>query len=158
MAEIRAWKSGAPEREDAPGYHNRNWKARAVQRQIHEKINEKRIRLATLFGEQHGWKQSKSSFSLKVLARGKVHSGRDYNDFHFQGFTLTTIDHPYFYRTPTRRAAAIAAHLYDATRPKDEIELKEWAEKIGLVATFPNFPSWWYPENTRLVVYTGPAG
>jgi hypothetical protein len=102
--------------------------------------------LAAEFGQRNGWKPG-IGFSPSMLARRAIFPRRN------ESWTTTsdTIDHPYFYRAD-RRAAAIAAHLYHGTARRQGIVA--WAEHHNLTATFPtDFPSWWYPGATTLVVY-----
>jgi hypothetical protein len=108
-------------------------------------------RLAVLFGAIHGWTLSRSDFTSAVLARRGLFDGRG---CHADPWPRDLVDHPFFYRKD-RMASAIAAHLYgtfDAARRQDIAAL---AAAKGLNTTWPeDFPSWWLPGRTTLVVYT----
>jgi hypothetical protein len=104
--------------------------------------------LAVAFGHRHGWTLSHSEFTLRCLARRAHHDPYGL----FQG-NADALDHPYFYRAQ-RRAAAIAVHLYRGAGDTAEDQVTAWAASHGLAASFPtDFPSWWFPGWTRLVVY-----
>ena len=108
-----------------------------------------RRRLAQLFAEQHGWKHhSHARFSTAVLARRGMRDGHGLETWPYR-----LIDHPYFFRTPDRRAAALAAHPYGASADTRE-EAAAWAAQSQLRVVFPtDFPSWWVPGGTTLCVY-----
>ena len=119
-----------------------------------------RLRLAIDFGAIHGWTLTTKPFGLRTLGEGKCHDGRGQHDvlgrnprtgqFHSQ------FDHPYYYRRH-RQTAAIAAHLYSYDACK-KAECKKIAARFGLEFEEPDFPSWWNPGGTILVVYIGPGG
>jgi hypothetical protein len=77
------------------------------------------------------------------------HRNPEAGDFH------DNLDHPFFYRR-NRKAAAIAAHLYNF--PANRAACEKLALSFGLTFEVPDFPSWHYPNGTKLVVYIGPAG
>ena len=109
-----------------------------------------RRRLAQLFAEQHGWKHSHARFSTAVLARRGMWDGHGRG---LETWPYRLIDHPYFFRTPDRRAAALAAHLYGASADTRE-EAAARAAQDHLRVVFPtDFPSWWVPGGTTLCVY-----
>ena len=109
-----------------------------------------RRRLAQLFAEQHGWKHSHARFSTAVLARRGMWDGHGRG---LETWPYRLIDHPYFFRTPDRRAAALAAHLYGASADTRE-EAAAWAAQDHLRIVFPtDFPSWWVPGGTTMCVY-----
>jgi len=108
--------------------------------------------LAEEFGRRSGWKRAKTRFSVPALAGRKIHDGGRYNELP-EGFGHREGDHPYFYRTADNRAAGVACHLYSIRGEADRDVLRRWAEARGLRAEFPDFPSWWIPEGTTLVVY-----
>ncbi|MGE3405076.1 MAG: hypothetical protein AB7K63_20990 [Vicinamibacterales bacterium] len=113
-----------------------------------------RLRLAQQFGDRHGWRCSSADFSPAVLARRGVWDGRGDG---LGAWNYRLIDHPYFFRTPDRRAAAVAAHLYD-NPARVRAEIDAMAARHRLRASFPgDFPSWWVPEATSLCLYV-PAG
>jgi hypothetical protein len=135
---------------------DQRWQARA--RRAFALSYAAQYRLATDFGAARGWRLSDARFTLRVIAEGKQHDGgrlfdryRNPNagDFH------DNFDHPYYYRN-NRRAAAIAAHLYNY--PGNRLACERLAGAFGLRFEVPDFPSWWNPGSTTLVVYVGPAG
>lgn len=120
--------------------------------------------LAIEFGRRHGWKLIERKLfgydTLRSASRGR-------KDFAivWPG-EAPPHDHPYYYRDAEGRAAAIAVHLYeyewrdldyegaDVPRKRKRL-LVEHAAKLGFHAEFVNdFPSWWNPGVSRLVVYT----
>jgi hypothetical protein len=119
------------------------------------------LRLATDFGAARGWRLSDAAFGLRTLGEGKQHAGgmrcsmfsRHSNpgagEFH------DNFDHPYYHRR-NRKAAAIAAHLYNY--PANRAACEKIADHYGLQFEVPDFPSWCYPNGTKLVVYIGPEG
>ena len=122
---------------------------------LQQDLQATRQRLAVLFGERHGWHLSKSAFSPSVLARRGLFNGRGY---HVDPWPRELVDHGYFYRKD-RMAAAVAAHLYgtfDATKRQDT---EATAALHGLHVTWPeDFPSWYLPGRTTLIVCTPLAG
>jgi hypothetical protein len=114
-----------------------------------------RQRLAVLFGERHGWHLTRSDFSPSVLARRGLFNGRGY---HVDPWPRALVDHGYFYRKD-RKAATVAAHLYgnfDAAKRQDT---ESTAALYGLRVTWPeDFPSWYLPGRTTLIVCTPLAG
>ena len=128
---------------DAKGYPRIN--------ALQQDLQATRQRLAVLFGERHGRHLSKSAFSPSVLARRGLFNGRGY---HVDPWPHELVDHGYFYRKD-RKAAAVAAHLYgdfDAAKRKDT---EATAALYGLRVTWPeDFPSWYLPGRTTLIVCT----
>jgi hypothetical protein len=110
--------------------------------------------IAWNFGIDNGWKLARRDFSVECLAKRGHHDGgrRDYT------FDREALDHPYYYRTPNGRAAAIVAHLYAAGEENVErrAKLRAWADGRRLKASFPNFVSWHNPGGTTLVLYEPP--
>jgi len=108
-----------------------------------------RQRLAVLFGERHGWHLSKSNFSPSVLARFGLFNGRGYD---VDPWPHELVDHGYFYRKD-RKAAAVAAHLYGIFDAAKRQDIEDTAALYGLRVTWPeDFPSWYLPGRTTLVV------
>ena len=114
-------------------------------------------RLAVLFGATRGWTLSRSDFTSAVLARRGLFDGRGY---YADLWPRDLVDHPFYYRKD-RMASAVAAHLYGTFDAAKRQDIAALAELKGLRATWPeDFPSWWLPGRTTLVVYTpmtGPA-
>ncbi|NCO88160.1 MAG: hypothetical protein GW886_16185 [Rhodobacterales bacterium] len=114
-------------------------------------------RLAVLFGATRGWTLSRSDFTPAVLARRGLFDGRGY---YADPWPRDLVDHPFYYRKD-RMASAVAAHLYGTFDAAKRQDIAALAELKGLRATWPeDFPSWWLPGRTTLVVYTpmtGPA-
>lgn len=114
-----------------------------------------RHRLMIDFGAQFGWKPSHTEFGLKTLSQGKMHGNMGYGDNPYSGSFHDQFDHPYYYRHE-RKAAAIAAHLYNY--PTNRESCLELAELYNLRLIVPDFPSWWFPGFTTLVAYVGKGG
>ena len=121
---------------------------------IYQGLRATRQRLAVLFGERHGWRLSKSDFSHSVLARRGLFNGRGYHD----PWPRELVDHGYFYRKD-RKAAAVAAHLYGTFDAAKRQDTEATAALYGLRVTWPeDFPSWYLPGRTTLIVCTPLAG
>ena len=132
---------------DAKGYPRIN--------ALQQDLQATRQRLAVLFGERHGWHLSKSAFSPSVLARRGLFNGRGY---HVDPWPRELVDHGYFYRRD-RKAAAVAAHLYGTFDAAKRQDTEATAALHGLRATWPeDFPSWYLPGRTTLIVCTPLAG
>lgn len=107
--------------------------------------------LATEFGIARGWRLSRASFGLMALKRGAVYSVLQNNaDVVEDHMPHEFFDHPYLYRVD-RKAVAVAAHLYNF----DKAACDDFAKSHGLRLDVPDFPSWWYPGATTLVVFIG---
>lgn len=118
---------------------------------LQQDLNAVRQRLAVLFGEHHGWRLSRSNFSPSVLARRGLSNGRGY---HVDPWPRELVDHGYFYRKD-RKAAAVAAHLYGIFDHAKRQDTEATAALHGLQVTWPDdFPSWWLPGRTTLVLCT----
>jgi len=116
------------------------------QREQHEQISIIRHRLARDYGALRGWTWSESTFGPAVLSRRGVHGARDHSG-QWPGGGIA--DHNYFYRA-NRRAAALVTHPYDV----DQAKMEAWATEHRLKVSFPtDYPSWWYPGRTSIVVY-----
>lgn len=106
-----------------------------------------RLGLAKMFAADHNWKLSPSPFDIHVLAKQGVWGMR-------QMERSIHIDHAYYFRTSDRRAAGLAVHLYDNINTHKQQEIRQWAGKNKLNAEYPtDFPSWWVPGSTTLVLY-----
>ena len=122
---------------------------------LQQDLQATRQRLAVLFGERHGWHLSKSAFSPSVLARHGLFNGRGY---HVDPWPHELVDHGYFYRKD-RMAAAVAAHLYGTFDAAKRQDTEATAALYGLRVTWPeDFPSWYLPGRTTLIVCTPLAG
>lgn len=104
--------------------------------------------LAIEFGHRRGWKLSPRVFSPYCLERrGRRDS---FTVRCYSCWPSDIADHPFAYRADGR-AAAVAAHVYDL----DEAQARAWAGRQRLAVEFPtDFPSWWFPGWTRLVLFT----
>jgi hypothetical protein len=102
--------------------------------------------LAEEFGRLRGWRLDRVGFSLATLARNGVSGSQHWPEEHDHAF----LDHLRFYRQG-RRARAIVSQPYNGAVRRDAI--MTWAARRGLRASFPSFPSWWFPGETTLVVY-----
>lgn len=104
--------------------------------------------VALEFGKSREWNLSGREFNLTCLAAGRISRSLQCSDS--AEYRLT--DHHYCYRIH-RRPVAIAAHLYDYA--DKEPEIIEACARLGLIFEVPkDFPSWWYPGESTLVVYT----
>ena len=122
---------------------------------LQQDLQATRQRLAVLFGERHGWRLSRSGFSPSVLARRGLFNGRGY---HVDPWPHELADHGYFYRKD-RKAAAVAAHLYGTFDAAKRQDTEATAALCGLRMTWPeDFPSWYLPGRTTLMVCTPLAG
>ena len=122
---------------------------------LQQDLQATRQRLSVLFGERRGWHQSKSAFSPSVLARRGLFNGRGY---HVDPWPRELVDHGYFYRRD-RKAAAVAAHLYGDFDAAKRHHTEATAALYGLRVTWPeDFPSWYLPGRTTLIVCTPLAG
>ena len=122
---------------------------------LQQDLTAARQRLAVLFGERHGWHLSKSDFSPAMLARGGLFNGRGY---HVDPWPRDLVDHGYFYRKD-QKAAAVAAHLYGIFVHAKRRDTEATAALHGLRVIWPDdFPSWYLPGRTTLVVCTPLAG
>jgi hypothetical protein len=121
---------------------------------IQSEIDELNKRLAVDFGRRYGWQSSDRPFTIRTLARGGVHDSEELAGSYDPEFC----DHPHWYRS-RRHARAIAAHLYVTGSDQESAvkarqgEILIWAAARGLQASFPDYPSWWYPGWTMLVLY-----
>lgn len=121
-----------------------NFHAFEARRILHENTRANQNALSLEFGSRHGWTVG-SAFSVRTLREGARTTGRLYDTR--GGWDQAFADHPFFYRS-NGRAAALAAHVFGSTTGADE-----WAQRAGLVVKRPNFPSWWYPGRTTLIIY-----
>lgn len=65
-------------------------------------------------------------------------------------------DHRYCYRDPLAgyRPSALAVHLYNFGKYEEDL-IAARCESLGLVYKhITEFPSWWYPGSTSLILYT----
>lgn len=114
--------------------------------------------IARRFGEERGWRLSDRSrgFLPSVLARHGVHGG----DYEEEWWERRYSDHPFYYRWPNRRAAAMVSHPYaldkDGGVDEDFVHgAKTWAASVGLnVDVSLDIKSWWYPKWTVTCIFT----
>jgi hypothetical protein len=93
--------------------------------------------LAAEFGRRRGWKRSRLSPSSA------------YRDLFGGPALMHQIDNPYLYRMPNGHYA-IASHVYNYDRDED----RALAARHNLIVEHvTDFPSWWYPGHTKLVVW-----
>jgi len=100
--------------------------------------------------EFYGWKIAKRPFGMIVLAQNKVHMNRDE---HARNFSTSFVDHPWFFRFPGGRAAAIVVHLYVERGEVSFRRISDKAAKMGVAASMPDIPSWYWPGMTQMVIY-----
>jgi hypothetical protein len=119
---------------------------------LEEEICRLRSLLIDIFAQQHGWRHSQAWFTPSMLARGGVcyspwRSGPDWSG--------EFIDHSYCFRTPDRRAAGFATNPYGLQWTVTHPAIQAFCEHYRLSAAIPrDFPSWWYPGRTTLIVFT----
>ena len=102
--------------------------------------------LAAEFGRRRGWKQCEPG-DFESAYRDFVGS-----EFGAQDLGHWYFDHSYLYRMPDGRYA-IASHIYDCGKERIA-EHRAFAEKHDLTVEYPtDFPSWWYPGHTKLVLW-----
>lgn len=134
------------------------------QMERHGECEARRSALMLELGRRRGWRPARRSFGPRLLASGRVHYGSDWYGRAFDewgagwvppddDFGFGIMDHPYDYRDALGRPAATAGHLYDLTADKRRA-CEDYAAQIGLIVEFPDFPSWWNPGATGLVLYT----
>jgi hypothetical protein len=121
---------------------------KAEWQRLHGRQEELKQTIAVEFGHRRGWKLSRKVFSLsQLLARRPGRTPTDYGE----GLP-GVMDHPYYYRLG-RRPAAIACHIYDWN--VNEQEAREICNRRGMTyEVVRDFPSWWFPRHTQLVVFT----
>ncbi len=121
-------------------------------RMLHDQLSEIQVALAAEFGRRRGWLRARHQFTPAALQFARMHSFKRWPNSDEQ-WPYPFFDHSYWYRTPDRRAAAVVVHLYNLTDAL-EAQAQAWAVAHRLQVTFPvDFPSWWNPGGTRLVVY-----
>lgn len=109
-----------------------------------------KLELAREFGRRNGWRLSKHWFTWGQLARGS-HCRTRQDCFDGLPNPHAAADHRYFFRRD-RRPAALVVHLYNwsVCRP----DVAKVCDRYGLAAReVDDFPSWWYPGATTLIVY-----
>jgi hypothetical protein len=102
--------------------------------------------LRQTFITSRGWTKTRVYFDGPQLARGVLRNSRSYN-----GPYPPYSDHSERYRIG-RRPVAIIEQPYAVTEDKIR-EMRDWAAYHGLIFSTPDFPSWWYPEETTLCVF-----
>lgn len=138
LLDLHARLSGMPNTTLADRLHRRH---------VDQDISRLQYSLAVDFGLSRGWTLTLTDFSPAVLADRKAGGGHD--DHGCWGFT----DHTFWYRQG-RHAAAVATHPY-AVDDRYRTEAARWASARKLSVTYPaDFPSWWLPGRTTLVLFT----
>ncbi len=128
-------------------------RANGPSKAVGARVSEMQKAAAQRFGQRYGWRRSRTEFSLVCLAKGAMHDGASgYRTRTGCGDHHDEFDHPYFYRCD-RRAAAIAAHLYNW--PANDAACRRIAAEYSLnFEVVTDFPSWWNPGGTTLVLWT----
>jgi hypothetical protein len=119
---------------------------------LNAEVERLRTRLIEIFAWRKGWRHSQAWFTPAMLARGAV----PYNPWRSgPNWSGEFIDYSYCFRTPDRRAAALATNPYGLHWTADHPSIRAFCERYGLRATIPtDFPSWWFPGRTTLIVFT----
>ena len=103
--------------------------------------------MATEFGKLRGWKRSKAR-----LRRGNMRTMEEESIFgDLQG--MPRVDHPWAYWCPETRRHIVASHDYDCDARR-QADNAAFAARNNLIVEYPgDFPSWWYPGSTTLVLW-----
>ena len=114
-------------------------------------IDALRSLLISEFARRHGWKIRKhDNFTTGMLAERRSRRGPLEQRYVGIGWS----DHDFFFRRLDGTPAAVAGHPYDADTPEQRAGYEAFAARAGLRVTFPmDFPSWWYPGRTTLVLF-----
>lgn len=139
IRELIEQAQNAPENEE---------RIRRVLRQ--DRIGRLMQRMAKQFGRRHGLYLASRCFTLEQLA-ARTRSKTVRSRIERGAFNITA--HAFFYCDRSGRPAAIAAHLYDWPNAGPEIETSCLTLGLRYEAVI-DFPSWWYPGKTQLVLYT----
>ncbi len=99
------------------------------------------------FARRRGWKfRREDHFTHAMLADGRKRR-RPSDDGSWRGWA----DHDHFFRLPDGTPAAVASCPYEGAYSPGYLAV---ARGHGLNVTFPtDFPSWWYPGRTTLVLF-----
>jgi|ERR1019366_5478252 hypothetical protein len=110
--------------------------------------------VAIEFGWRNGWKLARTPFSVIRLVPFALSADDLFlSDSQLLDNSQFGIDHQYCYRKKNGAPVAIASHNYGLK--KEEFRYSEIVESHGLRVQFPElYPSWYYPGQTTLVVYT----
>ena len=138
LLDLHAQLSGMPDTTPADRLHRRH---------VDRDISRLQYSLAIDFGLSRGWTLTMADFSPATLANRKAHGGcNDHGCWDF-------VDHTFWYRQG-RHATAVATHPY-AVDDRYRTEAARWAGVRNLSITYPaDFPSWWLPGRTTLVLFT----
>lgn len=130
------------------------WHTRIEAERRQEEIRVHQYRLALDFGNRSGWRLSPSPFNPQTLSLRRMHGGPRQSWGTRQHWPHEYADHRYFYRSADRRAAALVAHPYGLKDAERQAAAIRWAGERGLLCEFPDdFPSWWFPGSTTLIVF-----
>jgi hypothetical protein len=114
--------------------------------------DEIKLLLAEEFGHRHDWNLSRRWFGWGQLARRSVMRTRQ-EEWDSTPQPHEVADHCYYFRKD-KRPAALAVHLYNWPAEYCQASVAAVCSKHGLAAReVTNFPSWWYPGVTHLIVY-----
>lgn len=138
------------------------WRDRSSYRAAWHLFNELQVRCAEHFASINGWRRVEGEFGIKQLRERKRSTSFRARclaiDEYRGGFP--ELDHPYWYKAIANGRAAGAAALVSQPygfcdgEPRDRSKLVAKYEALGLLASFPHYPSWWYPGRTSLVLVT----
>lgn len=108
--------------------------------------------LIDAFAARHGWRRSRAWFTPGMLAKGGVQYNPWRNEPDWSG---EFIDHSFCFRSSDGRAAAFATNPYGLGWKEDDPAIRAFCERHRLRVRIPDdFPSWWYPGRTTLIVFT----
>jgi hypothetical protein len=125
---------------DAPGHETETpWQREQRLKRTHELQAE----LIKRFCRKHGWARTRTRTDIKMEWLGMA-----------EPWVHHLFDHTYCLRHATRRRHyAIATHPYNVN-PEYERLAQQVADEYGLLVEYPDFPSWYYPGRTTLVLWT----
>ncbi len=139
---------GAPKASPRESADDR--REREAETAAHERtVAAHRHRLATDFAQAREWSTTIVPLAVKELAR---RSGGGSWQRQPREWPATMLS-PTFYRDARRRAAGMAAHPLAEVIERERLDIELWATERGLVATFPDVPSWQDPGRAVLVVF-----
>lgn len=148
-ATILAWIN----RQDHNGPH-RQW---SEYREAKAEASQARARLERELARRRGWRLTHASFGMRALRRGMLwsltgdHWYRNV-DRDLGPAPMRVVDHATYYRWPGGKAAAVVSQPYASSGEREDIIA--WASANGLRAEILDYPSWHFPGQCLVVVFT----